>query len=155
MEFGHDIMGYRMTYKFSIFKGHRFVKCLALSLKGYRGENLLIQPAFQLAMPLSGLRGVIFTFLLLSFSKRYSPNCANATPSLPTNEKKHGVLPQRQNYLKDWQKKLAVIIHRLPGLLTKPVDQPVKLLNHRGAKKKNGMKRKGNQPVCYLERMVR
>ena len=93
-------------------------------------------------MPLSGLRGVIFTFLLLSFSKRYSPNCANATPSLPTNEKKHGVLPQRQNYLKDWQKKLAVIIHRLPGLLTKPVDQPVKLLNHRGAKKKNGMKRK-------------
>ena len=86
-------------------------------------------------MPLSGLRGVIFTFLLISFSKRYSPNCANAT-----NEKK--VLPHRQNDLKDWQKKLAVIIHRLPGLLTKPVDQPVKLLNHRGAKKKNGMKRK-------------
>ena len=95
-------------------------------------------------MALLGLRGVIFTFLLLSFSKRYSPNCANATQSLPTNEKKTGVLQQRQNDLNDWQKKSAVIIQRLPGLLTKHVGQPftVKLLNRRGAKKKYGMKRK-------------
>ena len=95
-------------------------------------------------MPPLGLRGVIFTFLLLTFSKIYCPNCANATPSLPTNREKTEVLSQRQNDLNDWQKKLAVIIHRLPGLLTKHVGQPfiVKLLNRRGAKKKYGMKRK-------------
>ena len=95
-------------------------------------------------MPPLGLRGVIFTFLLLTFSKRYCPNCANATPSLPTNREKTGVLQQRQNDLNNWQNKSAVIIHRLPGLLTKHVGQPfiVKLLNRRGAKKKYGMKRK-------------
>ena len=95
-------------------------------------------------MALLGLRGVTFTFLLLSFSKRFSTNCANATQSLPTNREKTGVLQQRQNDLNNWQNKLAVIIHRLPGLLTKHVGQPfiVKLLNRRGAKKKYGMKRK-------------
>ena len=93
-------------------------------------------------MALLGLRGVIFTFLLLSFSKRFSTNCANATQSLPTNREKTGVLQQRQNDLNNWQNKSAVIIHRLPGLLTKHAGQPftVKLLNHRGAKKKYGMK---------------
>ena len=93
-------------------------------------------------MPPLGLRGVIFTFLLLTFSKIYCPNCANATPSLPTNREKTGVLQQRQNDLNNWQNKLAVIIHRLPGLLTKHAGQPftVQLLNQRGAKKKYGMK---------------
>ena len=64
-------------------------------------------------MPLVGLRGVFFVFLLLSLST----NPADA--SLPTNEKEPKLMPQPQSDLNGWKEKSAILIHQLPGLLTK------------------------------------
>ena len=79
-------------------------------------------------MPLVGLRVVIILFRLLSLSTnsvvvatsdlQTSPAVA-ATQSLKTQDR--SLLTKPQNDLNNWREGSAIIIHHLPGLLTKHV----------------------------------
>ena len=94
-------------------------------------------------MPLVGLRVVIIIFRLLSLSTnsvvvatsdlQTSPAVA-ATQSMKTQDR--SLLTKPQNDLNNWRERSAIIIHHLPGLLTKHVGGPFTLefLDPKGTK---------------------
>ena len=94
-------------------------------------------------MPLVGLRVVIILFRLLSLSTnsavvatsdlQTSPAVA-ATQSMKTQDR--SFLPKPQNDLNNWREGSAIIIHHLPGLLTKHVGGTftLKFLDPKGTK---------------------
>ena len=104
-------------------------------------------------MPLVGLRVIIILFRLLSLSTNStvvatldlqpSPVVVS-TRSLKTQER--SFLTKRQNDLNNWRQRSAIIIHHLPGLLTKNAggNFTVKFLDPKSATMKSTRMENGN-----------
>ena len=93
------------------------------------------------AMPLVGLRVVIILFRLLSLLSTNSVVVASldlqTSPAVvATQSLDRSFLPKPQNDLNNWREGSAIIIHHLPGLLTKHVGGTftLKFLDPKGTK---------------------
>ena len=120
-------------------------------------------------MPLVRLRWVICVSLLLLHSTNPATVATSdlqtnpagvATQSLQAHEKETSLLPKAQNNVNNWKNKSAIIIHHLPGLLTRNVGgtftvkflDPTKAKTVKKANKKYG--RIITDDLCKLSKRI-